>query len=167
MQQVTGPIVVGGLSRQALRERLARAGVLLNEYAQQLFEHAVFDEHQVANEIIFVTRSVGELGFSDGAKLAQIYAQAENLGLQLCPPVAGPYLRLAYTSQQSSSNSVLRTGTSPDEALNVAAPVLGDESFPKGFYLRVVDGVPWLRGYRCDHEHRFAPQDRFIFVDPQ
>lgn len=31
-----------------------------------------------------------------------------------------------------------------------------------GFYLRVVDGTPWLRGFLCDDLHVFGPEDRWI-----
>ncbi len=37
------------------------------------------------------------------------------------------------------------------------------DDYPKGFYLRVVDGRAWLRGYRCDDEYDFDPADRFVF----
>ena len=41
-----------------------------------------------------------------------------------------------------------------------------DDEYPKGFYLRVVDGRAWLRGYRCDDGHSWSPDDRFIFQLP-
>jgi hypothetical protein len=44
-----------------------------------------------------------------------------------------------------------------------SAPLSDDATFPKGFYLRVVDGTQWLRGFRCDDEYRFAPDDTFAF----
>ena len=34
-----------------------------------------------------------------------------------------------------------------------SVPLRADHDYPKGFYLRVVDGVTWLRGYRCDDEY--------------
>jgi hypothetical protein len=35
---------------------------------------------------------------------------------------------------------------------------------PWGFYLRRVDGVPWLRGYRCWSGHVWAPEDVLVFT---
>jgi len=59
---------------------------------------------------------------------------------------------------------VLSAGRSPAGALKVAsAPLSDDVAFPKGFYLRVVDGTLWLRGFRCDDEYRFTPDDTFAF----
>ena len=34
----------------------------------------------------------------------------------------------------------------------------------RGLYLRVVDGVPWLRGFVCDDLHNFGPEDRWILA---
>jgi hypothetical protein len=33
-----------------------------------------------------------------------------------------------------------------------------------GPYLRVIDGCPWLRGYRCDLTYGWNPDDRFVFA---
>ncbi|MDT0189335.1 hypothetical protein HF984_04290 [Rothia terrae] len=47
----------------------------------------------------------------------------------------------------------------------MATPVLSDDDeFPKGFYLRVVDDVPWLRGYRCDDLYMHPLESQFLFV---
>jgi hypothetical protein len=68
-------------------------------------------------------------------------------------------------AQENAPDSVLSAGRSPAGAVKVAAAPLSDDvAFPKGFYLRVVDGVQWLRGYRCDDEYRFAAGDRFAFT---
>jgi hypothetical protein len=66
--------------------------------------------------------------------------------------------------QSNAPDSVLSAGHSPAGAIKVAAAPLSDDvEFPKGFYLRVVDGQHWLRGFRCDDEYRFGPADRFVF----
>jgi hypothetical protein len=154
---------VGGLSRSELRTALETGGVLLNAHAHTLLEHAVFDLRD-AEEITIVERSVGDLGLGAGATLPEVFAAARAQGLALCPPDAGPYLRLALTSQANAPDSVLSAGRSPTGALKVAAAPLSDDvEFPKGFYLRVVDHRPWLRGYRCDDKYRFSADDRFVF----
>ncbi|WP_231481874.1 MULTISPECIES: hypothetical protein [unclassified Microbacterium] len=157
---------VGGLSRPQLLDALRLAGVSLNAHAEALIAHPVFEE-PVRERIRIVDRTVAELGFRGGATLPRIYAAAEELGLGLCPVVTGPYLRLAWATQADSSNSVLSAESSPDGAVNVASPVLNDDvEFPKGFYLRVVDGQSWLRGYRCDDLYVLAPDVRFAFRQP-
>ena len=40
----------------------------------------------------------------------------------------------------------------------------GDDAFPKGLYLRKVDGGLWLRGYVCDPAYRF-PGDALFALE--
>ncbi|MBF0744067.1 hypothetical protein SAMN04487849_11629 [Micrococcus luteus] len=50
--------------------------------------------------------------------------------------------------------------------MNVSAEqLIGDESgVHRGLYRRVVDHVPWLRGFVCDDLHNFGPEDRWILA---
>ncbi|GAA3027667.1 hypothetical protein [Microbacterium dextranolyticum] len=156
-------LVVGGLPRTQLVEALASAGVALNAHAETLIAHPAFDD-LATHSVRIVTRSVAQLGLGEGGTLPEIFAAAAAQGLALCPVVTAPYLRLAWTTQSTSANSVLSAGESPDGALNIAAPLLSDDvEFPKGFYLRVVDGRLWLRGYRCDDLYVLPPDVRFAF----
>ncbi|MFE4469392.1 hypothetical protein ACFRFH_11300 [Leifsonia sp. NPDC056824] len=157
---------VGGATRTELRAALQSHGVLLNAHAETLLDHEAFDVREPV-ELTIVERSVGELGLGDGGTLPEVYAAAQQQGLSLCPPDTGPYLRLAMRSQPNAPDSVLSAGRSPTGSIKVAAaPLSADVEFPKGFYLRVVDGVPWLRGYRCDDEYRYSAEDRFAFTLP-
>jgi len=159
-------LCVGGVSRTDLRAALRSHGVLLNAHAETLLDHEAFDLRDPV-ELTVVERGVGELGLGDGGTLQEVYAAAREQGLSLCPPDTGPYLRLAMRAQENAPDSVLSAGRSPAGAVKVAAAPLSDDvEFPKGFYLRVVDGVQWLRGYRCDDEYRFAASDRFAFTRP-
>jgi hypothetical protein len=84
------------------------------------------------------------------------------------PPATGPYLRLAYHDQPSAPDSILSNGSAPSESLTVASrPVSYNDDFSKGFYLRVIDGVSRLRGYRTSDEHLWSPHDRLIFREQQ
>lgn len=158
-----GSICVGGLTRSQVRRTLDESGVLLNEYAEILLESPIFDLRE-GGDVELVERGVGDLGLSGGATLGEVFGAAEEAGLTLCPADTGPYLRLALSSQENAPDSVLSAGRSPAGALKVAsAPLRDDPEFPKGFYLRVVDGQRWLRGFRCDDEYRFSSADRFIF----
>lgn len=155
---------VGGATRTDLRTALRSRDVHLNAHAETLLDHEAFDVREPV-ALTFVVRSVGELGLGDGGTLPEVFAAAREQGLSLCPPDAGPYLRLAMRSQRNAPDSVLSAGRSPAGAVKVAAAPLSDDvEFPKGFYLRVVDGVQWLRGYRCDDEYRFSAGDRFAFM---
>lgn len=154
--------MVGGLARAELRAALQSHGILLNAFAELLLEHPVFERRE-PEQVDIVERDVADLR-PGGGTLFEVFAAAQEQGLALCPPDTGPYLRLARASQTEAPDSVLSAGRSPAGALKVAtAPLTGDDEYPKGFYLRVVDGRQWLRGYRCDGEYRFVPGDRFAF----
>jgi hypothetical protein len=158
---------VGGMTRSELLAELRSHGVSLNSYAETLINHPVFDLRE-REEVSIVERNVGDFGFSAGATLPQVIAMAHEQGLGLCPVDTGPYLRLAMTWQANAPDSVLSAGRSPTGALKVTSPAVSDDvAFPRGFYLRVVDGMQWLRGFRCDDEYLFAPEDRFAFRIPE
>lgn len=156
-------LCVGGWSRNQLLAMLARSGVRLNQSAETLLGDAVFDEG-ARETITIIERSVGELGLCNGAGLSRIFAVAQREGLALCPPVTGPYLRLATLGQRSAPDSVMSNGRAPSASITIASPPLRlDDEYPKGFYLRVIDGDPWLRGYRASDRHRWSPEDCFAF----
>ncbi|MCR2786098.1 MULTISPECIES: hypothetical protein [unclassified Microbacterium] len=159
-------VSVGGLSRAELRSALTSRGILLNEHAETLLDSKVFGG-QVARVITVDESTVAALGCPDGATLPEIFKLAREQGLLLCPADAGPYLRLALNDQVASADSVMSAGKAPDGAVTIASELLSDDvQYPKGFYLRVVDGQAWLRGYRCDDEYVFSAADRFVFQAP-
>lgn len=149
-----------------LLQKLQEQGVHLNEHAQTLLAHPVFDAPE-ERELHFVERTVQELGMADGGTLAQIFDAARQAGLTPCPATSGPYLRLATMGQVNAPDSVLSAGRPPAGALHVASePLSDDDEYPKGFYLRVVDDRVWLRGYRCDAGYELGPDQRLAFVQP-
>lgn len=152
------------MSRPQLLEALHREGVQLNASAQTLLEDAAFDR-PAPQSVTVVERSLSELGFEAGASLRRIFDGTQDRGLHLCPASMGPYLRLAWLSQPNAPDAIMSTGRAPTGSLTVAAPLLRpDEEYPRGFYLRVIDGRPWLRGYHCDVTYAWNPDDRFVFA---
>jgi len=159
-------VQAGGQSRAEILQLLHGAGVMLNAHAETLLAHPSFDA-PVARSLRIVERTVGELGFARGAIQSRVFTAARNQGLELRPLVAGPYLRLAIMEQTNAPDSVLSAGRAPTGAIHVASePLSEDVEYPKGFYLRVVDGQLWLRGYRCDDTYVWAPEQRLAFVLP-
>lgn len=151
-------LLVGGLSREELRGRLEASAVQLNAHAEALLVHPCFDE-RAPESVTVIQRRVADLGRPEGGTLPAVIAAALRHDLRLCPPETGPYLRLAMTSQSQAPDSVLSAGRIPTGALHVvSAPLSEDVEFPKGFYLRVVDGVAWLRGFRCDDDYVWPPE---------
>lgn len=159
-------IRVGGQPRSELVQSLRHAGVELNTHAETLLAHPAFDAPE-GRTLRIVERTVQQLGLEEGAVQSQILATARSQGLELCPLVTGPYLRLALTDQENAPDSVLSAGRAPTGAIHIASePVSEDVEYPKGFYLRVVDGQPWLRGHRCDDTYVLAPEQRLAFLLP-
>lgn len=158
---------VGGQPRTEVVQSLREVGVQLNVHAETLLAHPAFDA-PVGETLRIVERTVGQLGLEEGAVQSQVFASARAQGLRLCPLVTGPYLRLALMEQANAPDSVLSAGRAPTGAMHIASePVSEDVEYPKGFYLRVVDGKPWLRGYRCDDTYVWAPGQRLAFVLPE
>lgn len=157
---------VGGRSRAEVVQLLLNKGVLLNSHAETLLAHPAFEATR-SQTLRIVERTVDELGFKHGAVQPRIFAAARNQGLELCPLVTGPYLRLAMMDQANAPDSVLSAGRAPTGAIHVASePLSNDVEDPKGFYLRVLDGQPWLRGYRCDDTYVWEPEQRLAFLMP-
>ena len=157
---------VGTLSRSALTAALSARGVGLNAHAEMLLAHETFAV-TAPRPVRVVSLAVADLGLRDGAPLGQVFAAAEDRGMALLPAATGPYLRLAMVQQASAPDSVLSAGRAPTGALTVASqPLWDDDDLPKGFYLRTVDGRPWLRGYRCDQDYVWPPSAEFAFARP-
>ena len=158
---------VGGQSRPEVLRSLRDAGVQLNAHAETLLAHSAFDA-AASRTLRIVERTVEQLGFEHGGVQSQIFAAARQQGLELCPLVTGPYLRLAMMNQANAPDSILSAGRGPTGAIHIASePVSEDVEYPKGFYLRVVDGQPWLRGYCCDDTYIWAPGQRLAFLLPE
>lgn len=149
---------IGGQPREALLRALAEAGVALNEHAETLLAHPEFDAPE-ARDVVVAMQRVEELGLPEGGTLAEVIGAARDLGLEPCPLIAGPYLRLTKMGQPEAPDPVLSAGRAPTGAiLVVSEPISQDVEVPKGFYLRVVDGQRWLRGYRSDDTYAYGPE---------
>ncbi|MCX6722178.1 MAG: hypothetical protein NTY04_03235 [Candidatus Staskawiczbacteria bacterium] len=78
-------------------------------------------------EVDLVAVTVAELGFKDGADRKDVYAKAQQLGLQLCPAEVGPQLRLQYKFQHHETGFII--GMKP----------ICSSVFSSGDYLAVFD----------------------------
>lgn len=148
-------------SMRTLKER----GILTNRYAEMYISHPCFSAGG-AGEMTAAIASLEELGLGRGASLDELFRHIKGTQFAPCPPDTGFFLRLAWTNQLQSQNSIL-TGThsSPNQAVTVLSEMLErDDAFPKGLYLRKVDGSLWLRGYVCDSAYRF-PGDALFALE--
>lgn len=162
-------VEIEAISREALLGRLTEAGVELNKHSETLLAMPAF-EQLTAGTFRVCVLSVAELNMGKTEPtLPAIHTRVKELGYRLCPLELAPFFRLAWMDQPNSSNSVLSgQKQAPESSVSVATPVLSEDfNVPKGFYLRVVDGVPWLRGHLCDEEHVFEQSTMFAFLTPE
>jgi hypothetical protein len=158
---------VGGVVKSDLLGELLKQGVQLNPLAFQLFSDNDFETSVEQRTLAVVQVSVAELGLSRGGTFKEIAARALSRGYSLCPLELGPHLRLAYADQaEGFLGQPPSQKCAPPGSVTVASqPISEDDDAPNGFYLRVIEGLPWLRGYRSSPGHVWAPIDVFAFVE--
>lgn len=105
-------VEVGGKSAKELIKEIKDAGIKISDYAKSmLLNKAEFIPTKNKEDMTLVRLSVGDLGFKTSATITQIFEQAEELGLELCPPDTGPHYRLKYRNQPL--NEWFRIGIKP------------------------------------------------------
>lgn len=162
---VTRIIEVGGFTKPQLLKKLQQHSILMNESGERLFTDQRFTTSETRYCLETVELTVRDLCFPQGATSVQLFNRASELGLELCPLELGPHLRLQYLDQpEGYLGKPLRQHQAPYGSITIASKIFTeDEDFPKGFYLRRIDGVLWLRGYRAGRQHVWNPEDHFIF----
>jgi hypothetical protein len=161
-------IKIGGRTGIELLDDLTAAGIKLNTHANTLLTSDKFQTAQTAitqRDIKVAIVSVRDLGFDHGANTADVYQRAFARQLALCPISLAPHFRLQYQDQpEGASNQPRMPNSAPPGAITIAcAPIDTDDDFPKGFYLRRIEGELWLRGYHADSTHVWHANDCFAF----
>lgn len=158
-------VEIGGMSQSQLLGALRELGVQLNQAAEVLFEDPRFTTLGRRHHVEIAAVSVAGLGFGDGATYERLVARACEAGLLECPLELGAHLRRQFVDQPDSADGrPLTHGRAPPGSITVASSLLDDrDDTPKGFYLRRVEGVLWLRGYRSWRGHVWGPEDVFVF----
>ena len=154
------------MSKQELLQTLLAQGIALNEYAQNTFADPGFTTAAESSIVDSVEITVADLGLTDGGTIGQIHRRMAEVGLALCPIELGPHLRLQFLDQPEGQLGHARSQhCAPPGSITVASAELSDSPHT-GFYLRRIDGVLWLRGYRSDADHLWSPEDRLVFARP-
>lgn len=169
MATVTRTLQVGGVSKPDLLKRLQVQGVQLNAAAEELFADSRFTVAESRSRVLAVELSVSDLGFAEGATMPRLCEAARHLSLLLCPLELGPHLRLLWPDQPEGhiGQPVTTHRAPPNSVTVVSAPLSQDDDTPKGFYLRKIEGLSWLRGYRSDATHLWSAEDRLVFCSAQ
>ncbi|MGX6962634.1 helicase [Vagococcus xieshaowenii] len=157
-------LTIGGMDKKQLIATLEEKQVFLNPLGHQLLEQ--LDDFKFWHEqtIRLVEVTVAKLGLSQGGTLLEVFISGIKKGFALCEVEIAALLSLDYNYLEDSIG-LISTGKAPTNSVTIASKILIDtDDFPKGFYMRKIDNVCWLRGYTCDHLHVFAPEDRFMFL---
>src|SRR3989344_4293612 len=72
------------------RQALKQAGREIGQWANDILGKPAFIASETETEVDLVNVSVAELGFEQGATRKNIYDEAIELGLELCPNEVGP-----------------------------------------------------------------------------
>lgn len=153
----------GGVSLNRLCQQLEENQIHLNAYANQLLRHPQLSFSADKQRAACVIVPLKELGLPQGGSLTEISTAAPSYGLTCCTLEMALHFRLSYR-QLANSTGLKSQGKVPAAAITIASvPLEKTDDFPKGFYVRRIDGVDWLRGYTCDARHQFAPDDLFLF----
>lgn len=142
-------IEIGGKSKDELVQALADKGIKISEYAEDILNSRDFHTSNSKESASLVRLTVRDIGFPYGATTDDIYARADELGLELCPPETGPELRLALNS--------------PDWMLIAMKQITDEGGHPYVFSLdRAGDGL-WLDGYGARPSRRWLAYGKFVF----
>jgi hypothetical protein len=164
---ISSLVLIGGVSKSDLLQRLEASRVELNDAGRVLFADPRFLTSESPSVVETVETSVAALGFPDGATYSQILEAAVCRKLDLCPLELGPHFRLQYLGQPEGfvGQSASQHRAPPGSITVASQPLSEDDNIPKGFYLRRISGVLWLRGYHSGPEHVWSPEDRFLFCN--
>ena len=146
-------IEFGGVEKEKLLQKLLDDGIQLNDYAKMIFEHQAFTTSLEAEKVQLVKVNLSDLELDDSCTYDEFENRVEELGLKLCPLELAAFLRLKYRDQPEGPY------------LKVASPRLEvSYEFPKGPYLRNIDKVLWLRGYRADGFEGWPDNYSFVLI---
>ena len=138
----------------ALHDALVERGIYVGDLAGQMLRLPAFKlttaTARIALSLIAVRQLVPGL---DRASFAAIHAHAIEAGLDLCPPEAGPQLRLQYPEQSLGEYLVMGMEPLPTADGSDACFVVGNG----GAGLIIV-------GRSAGPDEMIAPRSRFVFV---
>jgi hypothetical protein len=147
-----------------LAAQLRAAGMGTNPSAELLLNAANLRPESQPLQVTLQQIAVGDLQLDEPATVPRIIQSAEQRGLHLCPPTTAIYLRLAYLEQPASS-APIHAHRAPVGSITVmSSPLDSAPDFPRGFYLRLIDGQPCLRGYHCSDDYVWHDDDQLVFA---
>ena len=143
---------IGGQTKAELEAELKERKNKISNYAQKMMQNKDFIAQKNAEQIKLIRLKVKDL-FSDNKNHTtdEVYAKAEELGLELCPPEVGPKLRLQYQDQPLY------------EYLYVGMKQIVADGDPRVFELGRYGGGLWLDGPWARPRREWGPEGVFVF----
>ncbi len=125
----------------------------LGSYAKQILESKGFSVSKKKISVDLVSPSVADLGFTKDTPLREIYARANELGLDLCPPEVGLELRMEYRNQPMDEWIAIAMEPLPDAGGSLSV-----------FRVERGGGGLWLDTFWSALGSTWGPEARFVFV---
>jgi len=156
-------LTIGGMTAEQLKESLDEKKINISSYARSMlrnkkeFIDPVTEREKkrggvVAETLHLVRLRVRDLGFTSPPTTTELFARAKERGLDLCPPEAGPYLRLADEDQPLGTGYLIGM-----------EPVTDSDGNPSVFSLGRGGGGLWLYYYWAFPDDRWALGYPFVF----
>lgn len=147
---------IGGETKEEfdanVMQELKRRGVNISSGAQSMEQSAEFTVQENREIITTIRLKVRDLGFTNSATTEQIYARAEEFGLELCPAEVGPRQRLADMEQPRG------------QWYSIAMkPIAYQNGNPCVFYLDHNDDGLWLRSNWTPPTDKWYPDCELMF----
>ncbi len=99
---------IGGKNTEELIKELETSNIHISDDAKEMLKNRDFVTGKEREEITLIRLTIDSLGFRElglrGVKTSQIYRRAEELGLEPCPPEAGPHYILKYKNRYPISS---------------------------------------------------------------
>lgn len=143
---------IGGKSKEELEHQIENQGMRIGDYAKSMTENRDFKTLQKPEQRKLVRLQVEDLGFTNYPTTTELYARAEELGLELCPPEVGPQYRINYKNQPMGEWVYIGM-----------KPITDSHGDPSVFYVARHEHGLWLHDDFAGPGRRWAPSHRLVF----
>ncbi len=160
-------VVIGTKDRKELLQAMETRGINVNSYAREMIESPDFmptqarlsgiqklfrGETKPTPETVDVVRlKVRDLGFTSYPTTTELFAKAEEFGLELCPAEVGPQYRLQHTDQPMG------------EWFYIGMKPVVASGYPRVFVLGHDDDGLWLNRSWAKPRDRWFLDIKFVF----
>jgi hypothetical protein len=134
------------------RQALKSAGCNSGDWVRDILGKSAFSVATSEIELELVVVSSGDLGYTEAATRADIYARAQTHGLSVCPAEVGPQLRLQYKDQPNGEWCII-----------AMEPIAGSDGVHKVFDVKRDGFGLWLDGSYGHPGSLWAPGSRWVF----